>query len=953
MSAWVALAAGVFSLGGTGAESPPARPNVVILLADDLGFSDLGCYGGEIATPTIDRLADQGLRFTQFYNTARCWPSRAALLTGYYAQQVNRDPGRTRPRWARLLPELLAPAGYRSYHAGKWHVDGPVLAGGFQRSYLVVDQDRFFSPKHHALDDVPLPQPSLDEGYYATTAITDRAIEFLDQHDARHAGEPFLLYLAYTCPHFPLQAPGDDVARHLGRYASGWDELRRRRWERATSLGILAAALSDRPANVPEWASLSPADQKAWDARMAVHAAMVERMDREIARVLAWLDAKGKAQNTLVLFCSDNGASAERVLRGDGHDPAAPPGSAATFQCLEPPWAALANAPLRKSKIFTHEGGISTPLVLRWPGGIKARGELRRTPGHLIDVVPTLLELAGLSAADARIDPEQPALPGKSLVPALSADERIPRDYLFFHHEGNRALREGDWKIVASGSKADWELYDLAADRTERNDLARKEPDRVARMAAIWRRCEEEFRRQGAAAAPPSHQATGVKIGEVTPTSAILWTRRTLRPQWNTSGEEILGKATPSTPPDEKVPLLRYAAPGMPGRVRVRLWPDNDPRNVFATEWREATARRDFTVPFPLENLRPATEYRFAVDTAAMEGKGPPHVPLRGRFKTAPAPESDVPVRFVAMTCQAARDVDHPDGFRIYRSMLKPRPDFLVPNGDIVYLDSEAPRARSVALARYHWNRMYGFPRLIDFHRQVPGYWTKDDHDTYANDCWPGLDLPMMLPLTYADGHAVNREQLPWGEKPYRKVRWGKRLEVWLVEGRDFRSPNSMPDGAEKTIWGAEQKRWFKETIAASDADWKVLVSPTPLVGPDRASKRDNHANAGFAFEGKELRQFLRDQGTERVFVVCGDRHWQYHSVDPETGVHEFSSGPASDEHASGSPGRDQRYHRFHRVGGGYLSVEVHPGSGPGSIVFRHHDVAGKVVHEQRFPAVP
>ncbi|MFO0949381.1 MAG: arylsulfatase [Planctomycetota bacterium] len=499
------------SLGSRVSVAQAAHPNIVLILADDLGFSDLGCYGGEIATPTLDRIADEGVRFTQFYNTARCWPSRAALLTGYYAQQVNRDPQGERPPWAALLPQLLQPSGYRSYHSGKWHVDGPVLAGGFQRSYLVVDTDRFFNPRDHKLDDQPLPQPSLTDGYYTTTAITDRALEFLGEHARDHAEDPFFLYLAYTSPHFPVQAPASDVAKYRGKYAEGWEVLRERRWKRMRAKGIVNTELSALPPEVPAWVSLSESERDSWDARMAVHAAMVDRMDREISRVVDWLEKNGELKRTVIVFCSDNGASAENVLRGDGNDPNAMPGSAATFLCIEPPWASLANAPLRKSKIFTHEGGISTPLLVRWPEGIPSGGQLRTTPGHLIDIVPTLLDVADAEPPPNHAGESRPTLPGRSLVPAFVQNAPIDREFLFFKHSGNRALRVGDWKIVASGQDAPWELYDLKTDRAEQRDLADKEPARVQLMAQIWERQDQEYSAQGASGKVPTNRKTRSK----------------------------------------------------------------------------------------------------------------------------------------------------------------------------------------------------------------------------------------------------------------------------------------------------------------------------------------------------------------------------------------------------------------------------------------------------------
>jgi arylsulfatase len=502
-----------------------AKPNVLIILADDLGFSDVGCYGGEIATPNLDRLAAGGLRFTQFYNTARCWPSRAALLTGYYAQQVNRDPAARRPRWAALLPDLLRPAGYRSYHSGKWHVDGPVLQGGFAHSYLVVDQDRHFSPRNHQLDDQPLPQPKLDEGYYGTRAIAQHAVKWLTQHQSEHRAEPFFLYLAFTTPHFPIQALPEDIARYRDRYKSGWDAIRKERYERQRKLGIVSCALSPRDdKTIPSWNfaedelkrklgpdevgyavawdSLSPSQQAFQAEKMAIHAAMVDRIDREVGNVLRQLEAMGALENTLILFASDNGASAEQIIRGDGHDLSAPAGSAKSYLSLGPGWSTAANTPFRLHKSWTHEGGISTPLIVHWPAGIAARGELRHTPGHLVDVVPTLLELAGTTAPEQYGGERRPPLAGRSLVPAFAADTTIPRDFLFFKHIGNRALRAGDWKIVAAGEKTPWELYNLASDRSETVNRAAEHPEIVSRLAAIWDRQDEEYRRQGATGGP-------------------------------------------------------------------------------------------------------------------------------------------------------------------------------------------------------------------------------------------------------------------------------------------------------------------------------------------------------------------------------------------------------------------------------------------------------------------
>src|SRR4051812_10733590 len=355
--------------------APVSRPpNFVIFLADDMGFSDAGCYGGEISTPNLDALAAHGIRYTQFYNTARCWPTRAALLTGYYAQQVGFDVlpdidsgrARKRPPWAHLLSEYLRTLGYRNYHSGKWHLDSSPLKCGFDRSYALLDYDHNFSPKNHTLDDQPLTPVQIGEGYYSAVAIADRAIEFMKEHQQKHADRPFFTYVAFTVPHFPLQAPPEDIARYAGRYNVGWDRIRRDRWQRIEKMLHLPGELSALEPGigtpyrseaalktlgpVEVWSEMPwrevPSDKRAFQSRkMEIHAAMVTCMDRQIGRVLGQLHAMNADDNTLVLFLSDNGASAEIAMRGDMHDFSAPQGSAETFLSLGPGWSNAANTP--------------------------------------------------------------------------------------------------------------------------------------------------------------------------------------------------------------------------------------------------------------------------------------------------------------------------------------------------------------------------------------------------------------------------------------------------------------------------------------------------------------------------------------------------------------------------------------------------------------------------------
>ena len=506
-------------------------PNFLVILADDMGFSDAGCYGGEIATPNLDALATGGLRFTQFYNTARCWPTRAALITGYYPQQVRRDGmpgapksfggGGRRPEWARTIAEHLRLAGYRTYHSGKWHIDGKPTQNGFDRSDPTSRGPGFFDS---------IKRQNRDQEFYRTTATAQHAIDCLKEHADRFSEHPFFQYLAFHAPHFPLHALPEDIERYGDRYVEGWDELREDRHHRQRNLGLRVAELSPLEQNVgppyafPDqiamlgpgeinrplpWKDLTKEQQRFQATKMAIHAAMIDRMDREIGRILDQLRTMNAFDNTWICFLSDNGASAEIMVRGDGHDPSASPGSAATYLCLGPGFSSASNTPFRRHKTWVHEGGTSTPFIVHWPNGIEARNEIRSTVAHVIDIAPTILDLAGVKVGTTGVPP----MSGKSLKTAfLNGDVRV-HDELWFYHEGNRALRQGDWKIIHSNvsrpfpwkssetaaieqrNVEGWHLYDLATDRAEQHDLAKAQPDRVEAMAARWIELRDQFLR--------------------------------------------------------------------------------------------------------------------------------------------------------------------------------------------------------------------------------------------------------------------------------------------------------------------------------------------------------------------------------------------------------------------------------------------------------------------------
>ena len=508
----------------TFARAAERPPNVLFIMADDLGFSDLGCYGSEISTPNLDGLAKDGLRFTQFYNTARCWPSRSVLLSGYYAQAIRRDtvPGvpsggrGVRPAWARLLPEMLKAQGYRSYHSGKWHVDGKPMECGFDHSYEIGGgQNNHFKAGGNTEDGVQVAQT---DDYYSSTATAEHAIKCLKEHAEKYADRPFFHYLAFIAPHFPLHAPAENIAKYRDRYKDGWNLLQAERYKRLLDLRIVTNPLPamEREVGPPyafpkdieklgpgeinrplPWTELTSEQRDFQAAKMSVHAAMIDHMDQQIGRVLAQLKAMGQLDNTIVFFASDNGASAEIMVRGDGHDQAAAPGSAKSFLCLGPGWSSSSNTPFRRHKTWVHEGGISTPLIVHWPKGIAARGELRTNPGHLVDIVPTVLELAGAKAPDSPVP-----LHGKSLVPAFAKDGAVKHDELWWAHEGNRAIRVGDMKLVAAKDQP-WELYDLATDRGETKNLATSQSDKVRELEARWTKRWDEFAALAAKDAPP------------------------------------------------------------------------------------------------------------------------------------------------------------------------------------------------------------------------------------------------------------------------------------------------------------------------------------------------------------------------------------------------------------------------------------------------------------------
>lgn len=442
-------------------------------------------------------------------------------------------------------------------------------------------------------------------------------------------------------------------------------------------------------------------------------------------------------------------------------------------------------------------------------------------------------------------------------------------------------------------------------------------------------------------AADPVYMANGIKVGEVRANSAIIWTRLTQHPERNIKGKLFPKNVNKQRRSQfiENLNEMEGSVSGSRGEIRVLCWPTKESPRKSQTDWKPVDQMKDFTSIVPLRNLLPGTAYSLLVE-GRPDGAKEASCSVSGSFQTPQVADKAATVSFTVVTGQDYPRRDNPEnGHKIYPLMQKLEPDFFVHTGDIEYYDKPGPYGDKVELARFKWNRLYAMPFQRTFHNHTASYFIKDDHDTLKNDCWPGQTYG---DLTWNQGLSLFREQVPMREKTYRTIRWGKDLQIWLVEGRDFRSPNNMPDGPEKTIWGKEQKKWFYDTVATSDATFRILVSPTPIVGPDRGAKNDNHANKGFTHEGNELRSFIGKQ--KNMYVICGDRHWQYVSVDPESGVREYSCGPTTDAHAGGFKEENRSaMHKYLNVVGGFLRVEVDRVEGLPQIRFQHYDVDGVV----------
>ncbi|MEW6306424.1 MAG: arylsulfatase [Verrucomicrobiota bacterium] len=535
---------GIWSFNAFGA----SRPNIILIMSDDMGYSDIGCYGGEINTPNLDKLAKNGVRFTQFYNTARCCPTRASLLTGLYSHQAGIGhmvddwstkvgesyAGDLSPK-AVTIAEAVKPAGYRAYSVGKWHVTKKAkiesdadkynwpMQRGFDRFYGTIHGAGSFFDPNTLVRDNQLISPYADpeypaKEYYYTDAITDHAVRFVTEHRQQHSDKPFFMYVAYTAAHWPMHAKESDIAKYKGKYDAGYDAIRMARVAKMKQLGLIDPRWQVSPL-AGDWDNVK---NKAWEIRcMEVYAAMVDCMDQGIGRLVAALEKNGQLDNTLLVYLQDNGGCAENMGRAGEFKPRADkptlppmakdalqpdmipkqtrdgypmrqgqgvmPGGADTYIGYGKAWANVSNTPFREYKHWEHEGGISTPLIAHWPAGIPAsrRNKLESQPAHLIDLLATCVDLAGAKYPAQYNGNKIKPMEGVSLRPAFTGKSLNRPQPIFWEHEGNRAIREGKWKLV-SKHPGDWELYDMEADRTEMHDLAAQQPDRVKAMAVQW-----------------------------------------------------------------------------------------------------------------------------------------------------------------------------------------------------------------------------------------------------------------------------------------------------------------------------------------------------------------------------------------------------------------------------------------------------------------------------------
>ena len=911
------------------------KPNFIVINIDDLGYGDIEPFGSKLnRTPQLNRLAAEGRKLTSFYAAPVCSPSRASLLTGCYPKRSLAIPHVLFPGNAvGLAPEevtiaeLLKTQGYATGIIGKWHL-------GDQPEFLPTRQgfDYYYGLPYSndmgpAADGVksnlgqPLPiqrpgrrgQPPLpllrnetvlkrvlaDDQQRLVERYKQEAVKFLWEHRDR----PFFLYLPHSAVHFPLYPGGAFHGQSNNGLFGDW----------------------------------------------------VEEVDWSVGQILDTLEQLELDEKTLVIFTSDNGGQ---------------------------PRHGAVNAPLRGGKGSTWEGGMRVPTIVRWKGRIPSGTQTDAVTG-MMDMLPTLVKLAGGEL------PKDRKLDGGDIWPILSGQEgaKPPRD-TFYYFRGLKleAVRHGPWKLHLAGG----ELYNLHDDVGESNNVAGDHGDVVAELARLAELMDDDLgtdgigpgcrtlgrvddarplidhdgRTRAGFEAAATYSGAGILVAEVTASTALVQVRLS-------AGEH----------------LIDGGLPGAPGVVRFAWQPDNGD-NIHQTV--HARAERDFIARVELTDLLPATRYTVRTEIGAETARLRPGP--TATFRTLPGAERAMPVRFVVVTgmnyakFHGDQRIDRrqhlvennielpahyamPDkhlGYPALETIRRLRPDFFVGTGDNVYYDTpRESRAKTVSEMRRKWHEQFVQPRYRALFAAVPTYWMVDDHDYRIDDC----DNTGEYEPSPEVGRQVLLEQLPYAPadrsdaKTYRTHRVSRDLQVWLPENRLHRSPNSLPDGPEKSIWGVEQKAWLQRTLAASDATFKLLISPTPMVGPDDLRKTDNHTNiGGFRHERDEFFAWLNQTGLdkENFYIVCGDRHWQYHAVHP-SGIEEFSSGALVDANSrrgrrAGDPkstdpeGLIKQPYLQDPPSGGFLLIEVAPAANDqtAALTFRFYDELGNRLYEHR-----
>jgi len=920
-------------------------PNVVLIMADDMGWSDIGCYGGEIRTPNIDRLAAEGLRFTQFYNNAKCTTTRASLVTGLYP----RRGGELLKEGMVTIAEVLRDVGYGTALSGKWHLGSKAprrpIDVGFDDAYGLWDgccnffdpsqrdpafkgsRVRFFAHNEERITSFP-------DDFYTTDAFTDHAVDSIQ----RFADEqrPFFLHVCYTAPHYPLHALPEDIARYSGRYDEGWDALRLERHQRQIELGLIDAGWTLPPRD-PEAVAYEDAPHKGWQARrMEVYAAMVDRMDQGIGRILAALDDHDLTENTIVMFLSDNGGCAE--IPG-GERPERIPGPKEHYTTCGPGWAYAQNTPFRRYKTWMHEGGIATPFVVRWPKRIAAGG-ITHQVGHIIDVLPTCAAAAGAEQRDG--------IEGRSLLEIFDGEQREQHDALFWAFNGSRAVRMGKWKACYDRKVKRWELYDLDADRTESDDLASEHPARLEQMTEAW---QAWGRRTGVVKQrkrePPSvklpdqykrvHQlalrhvlsddnasATAVldavdARGEDPETSFIRALghaargkrraarlaaeealRRGLEPGRLIAGprELLTSVAETGALADLAVnagPLVHGPMVGAVSASTARIWL----RAAEPGQWRaraggvaasaNATEQSDYTAVIELSGLAAGERHQFTVEDSDGEVHG------RGEFRTPPL--AGRPARFSVAFGGGAGYV--PAHERMWDTIKAAAPDLLLLLGDNVYIDDPT----SDAMQRYCYYRRQSVPsfRGLVSTTSVLSIW--DDHDFGTNDCagGPEVNKPLWKPSVWRrfTQNWANPDYGGGAAQPGCWYTWSHGdVDFFMLDGRYYRTPPRTTPAAQRSMLGPQQRAWLLRHLAESRATFKVICSPVPW---DYRTKGDSLDTwNGFRQERAAIFSFLAAERIDGVVLVSADRHrsdaWRIERSDAYD-LYEFNSSRLTNEH--------------------------------------------------------